>query len=485
MTSRITDKPLQLHSNPAHTLEKSSVSAPPESQSFHWHGFTQMADFQNIVIERAEGCWLTTTSGERLFDGVASLWCNVHGHRNPKLDAAIRTQLDRVSHITTLGMSADITDRLAERLAEVTPGDLKHVFFSSDGSSAVEAALKMALQYWHLKHSATTPALEPSSTTTPTSTSKTRYLALSSAYHGDTTGAVSLGGIKYFHQLFAPIVFTPVRGPLPCSYRLPEGVHPDDACDYYANEIESLLKQHHAELAAVVMEPLVQGAAGMITHPTGLLARIRELCDRYDVLLIVDEVATGFGRTGRMFACDHEGVTPDILCMGKGITGGYLPMAATIARPHVFEAFLGKSSERKQFYHGHTFGGNPLAAAAAVASLDLFRDTNLTDTIDAKSQFLRECLAPLANHPHVGDVRGRGLMVGIELVADRESKMPFDSDRLIGRKVCERATELGAWIRPLGDVIVLMPPLVASDDELRFLANTVTQAIEEVLADID
>ncbi|EMI21059.1 adenosylmethionine-8-amino-7-oxononanoate aminotransferase [Rhodopirellula maiorica SM1] len=476
MTSRITDKPPQFLSNPPLTLEKNSVSVPPESQNFHWHGFTQMADFQNIVIERAEGCWLTTTSGQRLFDGVASLWCNVHGHRNPKMDEAIRAQLDRVSHITTLGMSADITDQLAERLAEVTPGDLKHVFFSSDGSSAVEAALKMALQYWHLKNQTT-----PSST----STAKTRYLALSSAYHGDTTGAVSLGGIKYFHQLFAPIVFTPVRGPLPCSYRLPDGIRDATACDYYAHEIESLLKQHHAELAAVVMEPLVQGAAGMITHPAGLLARIRELCDQYNVLMIVDEVATGFGRTGRMFACDHEGVTPDILCMGKGITAGYLPMAATIARPHVFEAFLGKSSERKQFYHGHTFGGNPLAAAAAVASLDLFRDTQLTETIDAKSQFLRECLAPIADHPHVGDVRGRGLMVGIELVADRNRKTPFDSDRLIGRNVCERATELGAWIRPLGDVIVLMPPLVASNEELRFLADTVTRAIEEVLADID
>ncbi|MFG0261430.1 MAG: aspartate aminotransferase family protein, partial [Novipirellula sp. JB048] len=334
---------------------------------------------------------------------------------------------------------------------------------------------KMALQYWHLRAEKTGDS---------TRGNKTRYLALSSAYHGDTTGAVSLGGIKYFHRLFAPIVFTPVRGPLPCSYRLPEGVTPETACDHYADQIERLLKQHHDELAAVVMEPLVQGAAGMVTHPAGLLARVRELCDRYEVLMIVDEVATGFGRTGRMFACDHEGVTPDILCLGKGITGGYLPMAATVARPHVFEAFLGDSSERKQFFHGHTFGGNPLAAAAAIASLDLFAETQLLETIDHKAEVLRSSLDPIVCHPHVGDLRGRGLMAGIELVADRDSKQPFESERLLGRRVCERATELGVWVRPLGDVVVLMPPLVASDEELQFLGATVSQAIEEVLADL-
>ncbi|TWU20090.1 L-Lysine-8-amino-7-oxononanoate aminotransferase [Novipirellula galeiformis] len=434
-----------------------------------------MADSDQIAIATAEGCWLTTTTGQRLFDGVASLWCNVHGHRHPKMNAAIREQLDRVAHITTLGMSADITDLLAERLVAITPGDLSHVFFSSDGSSGVEAALKMALQYWH-QRAAATGATSPSP--------KTRYLALSSAYHGDTTGAVSLGGIKYFHQLFAPIVFTPVRGPLPCSYRLPEGVRPETACDHYADEIETLLKQHHGELAAVVMEPLVQGAAGLITHPAGLLARVRELCDRYEVLMIVDEVATGFGRTGRMFACDHEGVTPDILCLGKGITGGYLPMAATVARPHVYEAFLGDSSERKQLYHGHTFGGNPLAAAAAIASLDLFAETQLVASIDRKAEVLRSSLDRIANHPHVGDMRGRGLMVGIELVEDRDSKTPFPSERLLGRKVCERATELGAWVRPLGDVVVMIPPLVANDEELQFLGSTVSRAIEEVLAEL-
>ncbi|WP_419194573.1 adenosylmethionine--8-amino-7-oxononanoate transaminase [Novipirellula herctigrandis] len=435
--------------------------------SWHWQGFTQMAQYKKIVISEANGCWLTTDSGKRLFDGVASLWCNVHGHRHPKIDAAIRDQLDRVAHITTLGMSADVTEILASRIVEITPGDLSHVFFSSDGSSSVEAALKMALQYWHQRK-------DPRP-------KKTDYLALSLAYHGDTTGSVSLGGIKFFHQLFAPIVFTPVRGPLPCSYRLPDGVTPDAACDHYADEVESLLKQHHETLAAVVMEPLVQGAAGMITHPKGFLSRIRKLCDKYEVLLICDEVATGFGRTGRLFACNHESVTPDIMCLGKGLTGGYLPMAATVARPHVFDAFLAKTSESKQFFHGHTFGGNPLAAAAAIASIDLFTESNLVESIDAKASLLRSSLDPIQGHPHVGDIRGRSMMVGIELVQNRETKTAFDSADLFGQKVCQRATELGVWIRPLGDVVILMPPLIATDDDLKMVGKVVCQAIQEVV----
>ncbi|TWU34437.1 L-Lysine-8-amino-7-oxononanoate aminotransferase [Novipirellula artificiosorum] len=426
-----------------------------------------MAEYEKLVISEAEGCWLTTTTGQRLFDGVASLWCNVHGHRHPSIDEAIRNQLGRVAHITTLGMSADITEALAERIVEITPGDLSHVFFSSDGSSSVEAALKMALQYWHQRQNP-----RPK---------KTRYLAMSLAYHGDTTGAVSLGGIKYFHQLFAPIVFTPIRGPLPCSYRLPDGVSVDEACDHYAAEVETLLKQHHETLAAIVMEPLVQGAAGMITHPSGFLSRVRQLCDHYEVLLICDEVATGFGRTGRMFACDHESVTPDIMTIGKGLTGGYLPMAATVARPHLFEAFLAATAESKQFFHGHTFGGNPLAAAAAMASIDLFSENNLLESVEQKGRVLRSSLAGIANHANVGDIRGRAMMVGIELVKDRETKMPFDSAELVGKRVCQRATELGVWVRPLGDVVILMPPLIATDEELQRAGAVVCQAIGEVL----
>jgi adenosylmethionine-8-amino-7-oxononanoate aminotransferase len=434
----------------------------------HWHGFTQMADFDPLVIESAQGCWLTTTDQRRLFDGVSSLWCNVHGHRHPKIDAAIAHQLKRVAHVTTLGMSADVTDALAEKLAEITPGDLSHVFFSSDGSSSVEAAMKMAFQYWQQRSD---PHPE-----------KTKFLALGSAYHGDTTGSVSLGGIKYFHQLFAPILFEPIRGPIPCSYRLPDGVTAQEAVDHYAGEIESLLRQHHRSLAAIVMEPLVQGAAGMITHPQGLLSRIRTACDRYDVLLICDEVAVGFGRTGKLFACEHESVVPDILCMGKGLTAGYLPMAATVARPHIYETFLADASAMKQFFHGHTFGGNPLAAAAALASIELLETSDILQQVDSKAAYLRDRLEPLSDHPYVGDIRGRGLMVGIEMVAEKSTGTPFDGNELVGRKICDAALERGLWIRPLTDVVVAMPPLCCTLQELDFLADTIIASIEQVFS---
>jgi len=440
------------------------MTNPAEPQVAHWHGFTQMADHDPLVIEHGEGCWLTTTDGQRLFDGVSSLWCNVHGHRHAKLDSAIKEQLKRVAHVTTLGMSCQTTDDLAKRLTELTPGDLGHVFFSSDGSSAVEAALKMSFQYWQQRE-------DPKP-------KKTRFLALGSAYHGDTTGAVSLGGIKYFHQLFAPILFSPVRGPIPCSYRVPAEAT-ETPLEYYTNEIKSLLEKHHDELAAVVMEPLVQGAAGMITHPPGLLSNIRELCDQYEVLLICDEVATGFGRTGRMFACEHEAVTPDILCIGKGLTGGYLPMAATVARPHIFNAFLAPATDSRQFFHGHTFGGNPLAAAAALASLDLLTESSFLNTVTTRGERLQNHIcSALSDHPHVGDIRGRCMMVGIELVADRSTRQPFPAEFQLGRSVCQRTVRNGVWIRPLGDVIILMPPLIATETELDMLATVVVESIK-------
>ncbi len=458
---------IQLMTNPPSVLP--AKSSPDVATHAHWHGFTQMEEYQPLAIQRAEGCILETTDGRRLFDGVSSLWCNVHGHNHPRINKAITDQLEQVAHVTSLGMSAATTDRLAERLVAVSPGDLSHVFFSCDGSSAVEAALKMAFQYWQ-------QCDEPQP-------SKTQYLALSQAYHGDTTGAVSLGGIKYFHQLFAPILFSPVRGPLPCTYRLPEGVTSDQACDFYVNEIEMLLKEHHASLAAVVMEPLVQGAAGMITHPKGLLAEVRRLCDEFNVLLICDEVATGFGRTGRLFACEHEAVTPDIMCLGKGLTAGYLPMAATLARPKIYDAFLGETSASRQFFHGHTFGGNPLAAAAALASLDLIAETDLIASVDTKAQRLCSRIDDLlGDHPNVGSIRGRGLMMGIELVEDCHTKTPFDSAAGMGRRVCEASIDRGVWIRPLSDVIIVMPPLVATDEELDQLADVVGDSIISTFA---
>lgn len=435
----------------------------------HWHGFTQMADYESLLIERAEGNWLIDTQGRRLLDGVSSLWCNVHGHRRSEIDGAIVEQLSRVAHVTSIGMGCDVTARLAAELAAITPGDLDHVFFSSDGSSAIEAAIKMAIQYWHLVERRDGRAGD---------SLRTRYLAVGSAYHGDTAGAVSLGDIAHFHRLFKPILFEPLRAPCPDTYRLPAGVAPGDALEHYAAEFDRLIEQHRDQLAAVVIEPLVQGAAGMVMHPPGLLARVRQACDRHNVLLIADEVATGFGRTGKMFACEHESVVPDLLCLGKGLTGGYLPMAATIARRPIFDAFLAPRTANEQFFHGHTFGGNPLAAAAAVASLEIFRRDDVIAGLAAKTARLASGLAPLSDHRHVGDVRQRGLMAAIELVQCKRSRQPFSAASDVGNRVCEAALESNVWVRPLGDVVIVMPPLSITMAEI----DQLTAAVRDALA---
>lgn len=444
-------------------------------RTHHWHGFTQMADYEPMVIERGEGNWLIDTAGRRWLDGFSSMWCNIHGHRRREIDEAIIRQLGRVAHVTSLGMGCDTTAVLAQRLAELAPGDLNHAFFSSDGSSAVEAAIKLAIQYWHLV---------ADRDGVPELAAKTRYLALGSAYHGDTTGAVSLGDISHFHRLFRPILFAPLRGPCPDTYRLPAGIEREAALEHYATALERLIRQHRDELAAVVIEPLVQAAAGMILHPPGLLARIRAACDEHRVLLIADEVATGFGRTGTLFACEHEAVVPDMLCLGKGLTGGYLPMAATLARTHLFDAFLAPRRENRQFFHGHTFGGNPLAAAAALASLDLFRDQAVLAGLPAKIERLAAGLEPLRQHPHVGDIRQLGMIVGIELVGCRKRRERFPSGWEIGRRVCEVAAEWGVWIRPLGDTVVLIPPLAITADELDLLTAAVRDGVQRVTASL-
>ncbi len=324
-----------------------------------WHAFTQMAEYEPLVIDRAEGCWLVDVNGRRYLDGVSSLWCNLHGHRHPRMEAAIGEQLGRLAHATTLGMSNPPAIELAHRLAQLAPGDLNHVFYSSDGAAAVEAALKIAFQYWRQ--------------VTPRRDGKCKYLAFDLAYHGDTLGSTAVGGIERFHDAFAPLLFDVVRLPSPDARR-------GDAAHHLAH-LASTLADRHEEIAAVVIEPLVQGAAGMILQPPGYLRGLRDLTRRYGVLMIADEIVTGFGRTGRMFACDHEEVTPDLLCLGKSLTAGYLPMAATLATTAVYEAFLGDYVSGRTFQHGHTYGGNPLAAAAACASLDLLAEERVFDEI--------------------------------------------------------------------------------------------------------
>ncbi len=410
-----------------------------------WHPFTQQQGWTEedpLIVERAEGCTLYDTDGNGYLDGTASLWCNVHGHAHPAIDAAVRAQLERVAHTTMLGLSHPPAIELAERLVDIAPPGLTRVFYSDNGSTAAEVALKMAFQYWRHRGE-----------------ERPGFITLRNAYHGDTIGSVSVGGIDLFHASFGPLLFDTWQA------------EPGDAASMAA-----LLREHAGEVAAVIVEPLVQGAAGILTHPDGYLRAVRELCDEHDVLLICDEVATGFGRTGTMFACEQEDVAPDLMCVAKGLTGGYLPLAATLATERIYETFLGDYAELKTFFHGHTYTGNPLACAAALATLEIFERENTIANLQPKiallAALLDEHVAPLRT---VREVRQRGVMVGIELT-------DFPLERRMGHQVTRAARRRGAFVRPLGDVIVLMCPLSITDDELERLVTITAGAIAEATA---
>jgi len=433
---------------------------------FHWHAFTQMAEYEPLVIERAEGCRLFDIDGRSYLDGASSMWCNVHGHNHPRINAAIREQLERVAHCTALGMGSDTAARLAKRLADVAPGDLQHVFFSSDGSSANEVALKMAFQYWRQCENP-----QPR---------KTKFIALGEAYHGDTLGSASVSGIARFHAIFKPLLFDVIRGPLPDPRRLPPGTPTGEAAKQFLGEFEALLHVHHEEVAALLIEPIVQCAAGMVMHPPGFLRGVRALTTQYDVLLIADEVAVGFGRTGSLFACEQEDVAPDLLCLGKGLSGGYLPIAATIANETIYRAFLGEFHEGRTLHHGHTFSGNALACAASLASLDVFAEEQTLANLPVKVARLGEHLCQLAEHPHVARTRQRGLIGALELTPDTSAGLPYPALERRAWRVCRETLASGVWLRPLADVLYVMPPLAISMDELDEVMGTLTSAIERV-----
>lgn len=431
-----------------------------------WHPFTQMREWEQeppLIIARGRGVYLIDTEGRRYLDGVSSIWVNVHGHRHPRLDAALRRQLDRIGHSTLLGLSNPPAIQLARELVRVAPRGLARVFFSDDGSTAVEVALKMAVQYWRQRR--------------PRAGPKQTFLHLSESYHGDTLGAVSVGGMELFHGRFRGLCFPTLSADAPYCYRCPlKQTYP--ACRLACVEpIERILAERHADLAGVIVEPLVQAAAGMITAPSGYLARLRALCSKYDVLLIADEVATGFGRTGRLFACEHEGVTPDLMAISKGLTGGYLPLGATLATEEIYSAFLGNYAEWKTFFHGHSYTGNPLGCAVALANLEIFRRERTLPKLQSKIRALRRLLLPLRRRPHVGDIRQAGFMVGIELVEGAMSRRPYPLEARIGHRVARAARDHGLLLRPLGNVIVLMPPLVTSTAELTRMVAIIEHAI--------
>jgi adenosylmethionine-8-amino-7-oxononanoate aminotransferase len=437
-----------------------------------WHAFSQMAEYDGLIIEKAEGCWLTDIHGKRFFDGASSLWCNLFGHRVPQIDQALIEQLGKVAHVTNLGMSHPVTIRLAERLTQAVGRGLEHVFFAGDGASAVEVAMKLAFQYWRQKDR---PQMQ-----------RTKFLALGEAYHGDTIGTVSVSGVSLFQKIFEPLLFDVLRGPCPDNYRRPEGMSEKEACEHYLKGYERLLIEHANSLAAVLAESGIQGAAGFVVQPRGFISGLARLCKKYGVLLILDEIAVGMGRTGKMLALEHDEdatgdtIEPDFLCLGKGLTGGYLAMSATLTSKRIWETFLGDYAERKTFYHGHTYGGNPLAAAAGIAVLDLLEGRSSDgrfslDSITANTQSFAEVLEPLKEHHIVGDVRQLGMMAALELVADKKSKTRFDGSARTGKKVCDQATRRGLWLRPLGDVIPILPSLVASLEELQWMGQTIHQ----------
>lgn len=407
-----------------------------------WHPFTQMRSWletEQAVIESGDGFYLIDTGGNRYIDGVSSLWCNVHGHRVKRIDDAIRNQLDKIAHSTLLGLAQTQSVLLAEKLIKIAPENLKKVFYSDSGATAVEIALKTAYQYY-----------------CNAGEKREKFIALSNSYHGDTLGAVSIGGIELFHSLFQSLLFETLFVPSPHPYRF--NGSEQDCAEYTLGKIEFLLRQNNSEVAAVITEPLVQGAAGIIVHPGGFLKSLRELTQKYDTLLIVDEVATGFGKTGKMFACEVESVEPDIMCIAKGITGGYLPLAATMTTQKLFDGFLGGDDEYKTFYHGHTYTGNALACAAAIASLELFEEEKIIDSLQEKIKLLEDYLGKFHLLPYIGDTRNAGLMAGVEIVKDTHTKHSFAIKCQVGAKICSVMRSKGAMMRPLSDVIVIMPP---------------------------
>ncbi|HHJ64824.1 MAG TPA: adenosylmethionine--8-amino-7-oxononanoate transaminase [Aquifex aeolicus] len=424
-----------------------------------WHPFTQMKVYReedNLIFERGEGVYLWDIYGRRYIDAVSSLWCNVHGHNHPKLNRALEEQLKKVAHTTTLGSSNVPAILLARKLVEISPPGLTKVFYSEDGAEAVEIALKMAYHYWRNRGER-----------------RKVFVTFSEAYHGDTLGAVSVGGIDLFHGTYRDLLFETLR--LPSPYLFCKTASVEDLL----SQLEEILRERE-DVVAVVLESGIQAAAGMLPYPKGLMRGVRELTRRYGTLMIVDEVATGFGRTGSMFYCEQEQITPDFMCLGKGLTGGYLPLAATLTTDEVFEAFLGEFGEAKHFYHGHTYTGNNLACAVALANLEVFEEEQTLSRLAPKIELLRKSLEEFWELDHVGDVRQLGFMAGVELVRDREKGKPFPYGERTGFKVARMCREKGVFLRPLGDVMVLMMPLVIGEAEMEHVLTTLRWAISQL-----
>jgi len=446
-------------------------SLESDDKRYLWHPFTQQQDWEaepQLVITEAQGCYLIDDQGRRYLDGISSLWVNLHGHRHPVIDAAIKQQLEKVAHSTMLGLTHPSAIQLGKRLIDLAPGRLSRVFYSDTGAAAMEIALKIAFQYWQQVD--------------PPQPQKKAFLSIQNAYHGDTVGAMSVGGIDVYRQVYTPLFFPTLA--VDASAACTCGNQPTcTSCNVPClDELERVISQHAQELVAVMIEPIFQGAGGIQIYPKGYTRAVWQMTKRHGILFIVDEVATGFGRTGKMFACEHEGIEPDIMSLAKGISSGYLPLAATLATEEIYEAFLGPGHT---FYHGHTYTGNPLACAAALASLAIFEQEHTLEKLQPRIEQLRLGLEHLHALPMVADIRQCGLVAGIELAYKKDRHTPFPPEKKIGIRVIKEARKRGVILRPLSDVIVLMPPLAISESELTLLLDVVQEAIFAVAKDLE
>lgn len=419
-----------------------------------WHPYTQMKDCKEnppILIERAKGLKLYDNNGKFYYDTISSWWCNVHGHNHPKIKEAIKKQLNSLEHVLFAGFTHKPAIELAEKLIEITPKNLTKVFYSDNGSTAVETALKMSFQYWN----------------NTGKRNKTKFISLADAYHGDTIGAMSVGGVDVFNKVFSPLFFNGYKVPSPYCYRCPMGTTRDKCVIDCIKPLEKLLKKKSKEIAGIILEPLVLGAGGMIIYPKKYLERVSQLAKKYGVHLILDEVATGFGRTGKMFACQYTKVQPDFMCLSKGITAGFLPLGATLTTEKNYNAFYADFTKLKTFYHGHTYTANPISCAAAVASIDIFKTEHTLNRVNKITPLLHKLLEGFRDYPFVGDVRCLGVIGALELVKDKKTKKSFDLKDRIGQKIYQKGLKNNIILRPLGDVIYLFLSLSVNSFQIK------------------
>lgn len=433
-----------------------------------WHPFTQMKDYETetpLIIDRGKGIYIWDIEGNKYIDAISSWWVNTLGHSHPRLNDAIKRQLEKIEHVLLAGFSHEPAIELAERLVQLTPDELTKVFYSDNGSTAVEVALKMAYQYCQQSGK----------------TKKTKFVALKNSYHGDTIGAVSIGGVDVYHKVYKPMLFDIFQAESPYCYRCPMGKN-KETCDIEClSSVKNIFKQYHEKIAGIVVEPLVQAAGGMIIYPAEYLSRLRKLCDQHDVLLIDDEVAMGFGRTGKMFAFEHAGIVPDLVCLAKGITAGYLPLAVTLATDEIYNAFYDDYEKLKTFFHGHSFTGNPVAASVAVENLKIFEEEKIIESLQPKIDVLGQNLEKFRELECVGDVRHIGMVGAVEIVRNRQTKEPYRFEERIGSKIYKEALKKGAILRPLGSVIYFMPPYPITVDEIENLVDIGVASAKNVI----